>query len=143
MKPQETSSCNVCKGAPRQEFLYPCQLIGKAEQMVVSSHFMPQNQNKTKILPKIHANAQPRHWAVSKYIQQKGVADGYDFNTQGTLPKFYLVGPARQSSYKCRNSAELGIRNEFRYFGISVLPAVLSGTEISNTTSVPIPIPNG
>ena len=39
--------------------------------------------------------------------------------------------------------AELGIPNEIRYFGISVLPAVLSGTEIPNAISVPIPIPNG
>ena len=40
-------------------------------------------------------------------------------------------------------NTELGIPNEIRYFGISVLPAVLSGTEIPNAISVPIPIPNG
>ena len=32
---------------------------------------------------------------------------------------------------------------EIWYFGISVLPAVLSGNEILNTISVRIPIPNG
>ena len=36
-------------------------------------------------------------------------------------------------------TAELGIPNEIRYFGISVLPAVLSGTKILNTTSILIP----
>ena len=38
---------------------------------------------------------------------------------------------------------ELVIANEIRYFGSSILPAVLSGTAIPITTLVPIPIPNG
>ena len=38
---------------------------------------------------------------------------------------------------------ELWIPNKIRYFGISEIPAVLPGTEIPNTISVPIPIPNG
>ena len=41
------------------------------------------------------------------------------------------------------SKAELGIPNEIRYFGILILPAVLSGAEIPNTISVLIPIPNG
>ena len=37
--------------------------------------------------------------------------------------------------------AELGLPNEIRYFGISVLPAVDSSTALPNL--LPIPIPNG
>ena len=39
--------------------------------------------------------------------------------------------------------SELGILNEIRYFVISERPAVLSGSKIPNTISVPMPILNG
>ena len=45
--------------------------------------------------------------------------------------------------YNVSHFADVGVPNEIRYLGISVLLAVLSGTEIPNTISVPIQIPNG
>ena len=46
----------------------------------------------------------------------------------------------RSVVYSHSQTSELGIPNEIRYFGISVLPAILPGTEMPNTISVPIPI---
>ena len=48
-----------------------------------------------------------------------------------------LADEARYAS-----KSELAIPNEIRYFGISVLSAVLSGTGVPNTISVPISITN-
>ena len=42
------------------------------------------------------------------------------------------VASTRKSPMPKGNPPELGIPNKIRYFGISVLPAALSGTEISN-----------
>ena len=48
------------------------------------------------------------------------------------IPKYLKLFVTCNQSWECRVK-----------FGISVLPAVLSGTEISNTISVPIPIRDG
>ena len=62
--------------------------LEKAEQTVYHHIFKPQNQDEGQVYPKLHASAQPRHWAIPQWIQKKGLAYGYYLSTPETLSKF-------------------------------------------------------